>query len=155
MYKDMTIVVSAQAPYQHPHLPPVQAPPRPDHPAWVSDPASLKKIYDRVQQMWAKSKKPKAKRIAFEQEIIPFEKFERFEMTLCPMKIGKDPTQLEWAYYMGGTLPGKNSLNFVMRIFPDTSVFTGVPWGVYRSGSRLLEEGEMPVVVGAKRAREE
>lgn len=160
-----TIVVTAQdRPVKDSHGLSVQAPPRPDHPWWVSDPASLKKIYDRVQEMWAKSKKPKAARIAFEQEIIPFEEFEQFKMTLCAVQTGLDPIERQWVYYMGGKLPGKIELDFVIGIFPNTQVYTGVPLNVYYrrvGGSRLLgaEDGvwptDRPVVVGEKRVREE
>lgn len=147
-----TIVVSSQDPCQHPHLPPVQVPPKPEHPAWVSDLASLKKIYDKVHAMRAKAKKPKAKRIAYEQDIIPFDNFGQFEMILCAMPTnGQHSPEREWVYYMGGRMPG---LDFVIRIYPDTSVYTGVPWSVYRAGSRLLEPEEMPAAVGEKRARE-
>ena len=153
-----TIIVKCNGCDEHPHMPPVQVPPKPEHPAWVSDPVALKKVYDKVQAMWAKSKKPKAKRIAFEQDIIPFEKFETVEMVRCGMVIDRAfPEKREWAYYMACTMPVSNAdaSDFVMRIYPDTSVLTGVPWGVYKAGTPLLEAEDMPKVVGEKRAREE
>ena len=101
-------VTAQDRPVKDSHGLSVQAPPRPDHPWWVSDPASLKKIYDRVQEMWAKSKKPKAARIAFEQEIIPFEEFEQFKMTLCAVQTGLDPIERQWVYYMGGQAAGQD-----------------------------------------------
>ena len=107
---------------------------------------------------------PKAARIAFEQEIIPFEEFEQFKMTLCAVQTGLDPIERQWVYYMGGKLPGKIEPDFVIGIFPNTQVYTGVPLNVYYrrvGGSRLLgaEDGvwptDRPVVVGEKRVREE